>query len=73
MKRRVVSVCLALAMTVGLLAGCGNSDSKNTKKEETSKSSTDEKITLNFWCHQNEAWVVSYKKMAEKFNASQDK
>ena len=76
MKKRIVSVFLALAMTAGFLAGCGSSDSKDTKKEETSdnsSASSEEKITLNFWCHQNEAWVVSYKKMAEKFNQSQDK
>ena len=74
MKKKIVSVCLALAMTVGLLAGCGGNTEEN-KKEETKKEETSsgEKITLNFWCHQNEAWTVSYKKMAEKFNASQDK
>lgn len=72
MKKRVLSVLLVMAMTAGLAAGCGSSDKKadtDTKKDADSG----EKIVLNFWCHQNEAWTVYYKAMAEKFNKSQDK
>lgn len=72
MKKRILSVMLVMAMTAGMAAGCGNSD-KNTDSNAKKDNASGEKIVLNFWCHQNDAWTVSYKKMAEKFNKSQDK
>ena len=72
MKKRILSVMLVMAMTAGMAAGCGNSD-KNTDSNAKKDNASGKKIVLNFWCHQNDAWTVSYKKMAEKFNKSQDK
>lgn len=61
MKKKLVSVLLCAVMTASLAAGCGSSS------ESEKESSDSDKITLNFWCHENEPWEKSYKAMAEKF------
>lgn len=60
MKRKMAAA-LALLMTASMLAGCGSDSSSEGDKNSEGKT------TLTFWCHQNEPWVKSYEKMAEKF------
>ena len=47
---KVLAMTLAMAMTAGMLAGCGSSEKevKETKKVEDS-ASEGEQITLNYW------------------------
>lgn len=59
MKKKA-AIVLATVLSVSVLAGCGSQSEGNNKKE-------DGKTVLTFWCHQNEPWVKSYEKMAEKF------
>ena len=60
MKKKFISALLCVAMTASLVVGCGS-------KADDKKESSDGKTTLTFWCHENEPWVKSYKKVAEKF------
>ena len=60
MKKKLISALLCVAMTASLVVGCGS-------KADDKKESSDGKTTLTFWCHENEPWVKSYKKVAEKF------
>ena len=60
MKKKFISALLCVAMTASLVVGCGS-------KSDDKKESSDGKTTLTFWCHENEPWVKSYKKVAEKF------
>ena len=60
MKKKIISALLCVAMTASLVVGCGS-------KSDDKKESSDGKTTLTFWCHENEPWVKSYKKVAEKF------
>lgn len=62
MKKKLLGALLCTAMAVSLAAGCG-SGSGDTGESESS----DDKVTLTFWCHENEPWVKSYKEMAKKF------
>lgn len=34
MKKRIVSVLVVAAMTVGMLSGCGSSEKKSSEKDE---------------------------------------
>ena len=58
MKKKFISALLCVAMTASLVVGCGS-------KSDDKKESSDGKTTLTFWCHENEPWVKSYKKVAE--------
>ena len=60
MKKKFISALLCVAMTASLVVGCGS-------KSDDKKEASDGKTTLTFWCHENEPWVKSYKKVAEKF------
>lgn len=60
MKKKFIGALLCVAMTASLVVGCGS-------KSDDKKESSDGKTTLTFWCHENEPWVKSYKKVAEKF------
>ena len=56
MKKKFISALLCVAMTASLVVGCGS-------KSDDKKESSDGKTTLTFWCHENEPWVKSYKKV----------
>jgi len=52
MKKRVISVLLAAAMVMSLLAGCGNSSNETTDDattEDTGSEDAGEQVTLTYW------------------------
>ena len=52
MKKRVISVLLAAAMVMTLLAGCGNSSNETTDDataEDTGSEDAGEQVTLTYW------------------------
>ena len=62
---KVLAMTLAMAMTAGMLAGCGSSEKevKETKKVEDS-ASEGEQITLNYW-----TWFPSKDQIQETVDA----
>ena len=66
MKKKLLSVLLCTAMVASLVVGCGSKSESGNESEETEAEG--EKITLTFWCHENEPWVKAYKEMGEKFS-----
>ena len=71
MKKGLCAVLIA-AMLLGL-AACGGSGSAPAEKAEEPKkeeSASSGKVTeLTFWGHQEEAWNISYQKIADEFMA----
>ncbi|MGI6141944.1 MAG: extracellular solute-binding protein [Caldicoprobacterales bacterium] len=62
MKRRMLSIVLALVLTVGLLAGCSG------KPEDASNGGSDGKVEIKYWAHQNEGWNKSHNDLAKRFS-----
>lgn len=67
MRKRLVSALLGLTMAVGLLTGCGSSDSKEAAKTE------DGKIQIDFWYSGGKTAVNVFQDIVDEFNESQDK
>ncbi len=73
MKKRVVSLFLAMIMTVGLMAGCG--ESSGTSGEQNSQSNTDgngEPVEIEFWYAGGKTAVGVVQEIIDAYNASQD-
>ena len=66
MKKKLLSALLCTAMVASLVVGCGSKSESGSESEETKAEG--DKITLTFWCHENEPWVKAYKAMGEKFS-----
>lgn len=78
MKKTLASI-LVTAMTVSLLAGCGSSESGNTKTagEESNTVNANEtaaegKISLEFWHSMGSSTGELVQEIVDEFNASQD-
>ncbi|SCP97245.1 ABC transporter substrate-binding protein [Anaerobium acetethylicum] len=69
--KRILSILLVLAMTVGMMAGCGkkSSESADDGKSDGAK----EEIVMWFWGAEPYAQKVLNANLADKYNASQDK
>jgi raffinose/stachyose/melibiose transport system substrate-binding protein len=55
MKKKVISIILATAMVVTMLAGCGGSKKDDSGSASTGDSKGDEQITLSVWHIENDA------------------
>ncbi len=69
--KKVLSVCLSMAMTLGLLAGCGSSASAPASGEGAAASGDVQNITWMFWDDMNateDLITLGYKDVIERFN-----
>ncbi|MFT3984181.1 MAG: extracellular solute-binding protein [Lachnospiraceae bacterium] len=69
--KKVLAVCLSMAMTLGLLAGCGSSASAPASGEGAAASGDVQNITWMFWDDMNateDLITLGYKDVIERFN-----
>lgn len=70
--RKGLSILLAAFLVLGLLAGCGGSKegsppSGDPGAKPPEKGSTDEKVTITYWRHDNDAEVKALKQLITSF------
>ncbi len=67
MKRKVLTLLLALSLVCGSLAGCGEKE-QGDKQGGGGNGESGEPLELTLWCTYTEASTTVLKKIAEKFN-----
>ncbi len=77
MKKKVLAMILAAAMTAGLLAGCGSSETANegnaqTEAEGSSQNESSEPVEVEFWYAGGKTAVGVVQEIIDDYNASQD-
>lgn len=83
MKNRIVSLCMACAVTAGMLAGCGSSNTAAATEADTSAETTaqtetasaeeaGEKTEIEFWYSGGKTAVGVVQEIIDSYNASQD-
>ncbi|MDO4265234.1 MAG: ABC transporter substrate-binding protein [Eubacteriales bacterium] len=56
------------SQTTAAVSSAEETEAGNAAEETASEAAADgEKITLTFWCHQNEPWIKAYEAMADRF------